>query len=63
MPGKPVTLRESEYQVLNQAKTGYEQSIGKEANWGDFLLFLLGLWILKEVGKKEKPSKNSSSSP
>jgi hypothetical protein len=63
MPGKPVTLRESEYQVLNQAKTGYEQSTGKEVDWGEFLLFLLGLWILNELTKKSKPKINSSGSP
>jgi len=57
MPGKPITLREGEYQVLNQAKTGYQQATGKEVDWGEFLLFLLGLWILNELTRKKAKSK------
>jgi hypothetical protein len=49
MPGKPITLRRSEYEVLSQAKRGYEQSQGQSVDWGRFLLFLLGLYILHEV--------------
>lgn len=51
MPGKPITISQSEYEVLLQAKKGYEQSQEEPADWGRFLLFLLGLYILHEVTK------------
>lgn len=51
MPGKIITMRENEFAVLSQAKNAYEQSQGQEVDWGKFLLFLLGLWILHEVTK------------
>lgn len=57
MPGKIITIRESEFGVLAQAKKGYEQAQGKETDWGKFLLFLLGLWILNEVTKEKKELK------
>ena len=51
MPGKPITISQSEYEVLLQAKKGYEQSQGESADCGRFLLFMLGLYILHEVTK------------
>ena len=49
MPGKPITISQSEYEVLLQAKNAYEKSQKESADWGRFLLFLLGLYILQEV--------------
>ncbi|MFC1919837.1 hypothetical protein ACFLWX_03510 [Chloroflexota bacterium] len=57
MPGKPITISQSEYEILSQAKKGYEQSKGESADWGRFLLFLLGLYIMNEVTKPEKKYK------
>ena len=57
MPGKIITLRESEYEALRMAKKGYEQAQGQEADWGKFLLFLLGLWILHEMTKPREENK------
>ena len=57
MPGKIITIRESEFEVLSQAKKGYEQAKGRETDWGKFLLFLLGLWILHEVTKPKGEEK------
>ncbi len=58
MPGKPVTISQSEYEVLLQAKKAYEQSREEPADWGIFLLFLLGLYIVKEVTKpKDKENR------
>ena len=57
MPGKPITISQSEYEVLLQAKRAYEQSQGETADWGRFLLFMLGLYIIKEV-TKPKDKKN-----
>lgn len=54
MPGKIITLRESEYEALKMAKEGYEKAQGKHGDWGRFLLFLLGLYILSEVAKPKK---------
>ena len=54
MPGKIITVRESEFGVLGQAKKAYEQAQGKETDWGKFLLFLLGLYILHEVTKPKE---------
>lgn len=51
MPGKPITLSESEYNILLQTKKAYEQSVGQSVDWGRFLLFLLGLYIENEVTK------------
>ena len=51
MPGKPVTISQSEYEVLLQAKNAYAQSQKESTDWGRFLLFLLGLYIAKEVFK------------
>jgi hypothetical protein len=51
MPGKIITLRESEYEALKMAKSGFQQAEGKEVDWGRFLLFLLGLYILHEATK------------
>ncbi len=51
MPGKPITISQSEYEVLLQAKNAYAQSQEDSTDWGRFLLFLLGLYILKEVTK------------
>ncbi len=58
MPGKPVTISQSEYEVLSQAKKAYEQSKGESADWGRFLLFMLGLYIAHEVTKpKDKENR------
>ena len=57
MPGKIITLRENEFETLKTAKQGFEQMHGKEADWGKFLLFLLGLWILSEVAKPKDDKK------
>ncbi len=54
MPGKPITISQSEYDVLAQARRGYEQSQGESVDWGRFLLFLLGLYIINEVTKPKK---------
>lgn len=54
MPGKPITLSQSEYDILLQAKKAYEQSLGESVDWGRFLLFLLGLYIENEVTKPKK---------
>jgi hypothetical protein len=51
MAGKPITLSRSEYDVLRQAKKAYELSSGESADWGQFLLFLLGLYIMDNIGK------------
>lgn len=51
MPGKIITLRESEYEALKMAKSGFQQVEGKDVDWGRFLLFLLGLYILHETTK------------
>lgn len=53
MPGKPVTLSQSEYDILLQSKKAYEQHEGESVDWGRFLLFLLGLYIT-EVTKRKK---------
>ncbi len=58
MPGKPITISQSEYEVLLKAKEGYEQSQGESADWGRFLLFMLGLYIAHEVTKpKDKENR------
>ena len=57
MPGKPVTLSESEYDVLSQAKEAYEKSKDTTVDWGRFVMFLLGLYIQSEVGKVEPKKK------
>ncbi len=57
MPGKIITLRENEFEAMKMAKQGFEQVQGKEADWGKFLLFLLGLWILNEVAKPKDDKK------
>ena len=57
MPGKIITLRENEYEALKMAKQGFEQAQGKDADWGRFLLFLLGLWLLSEVTKSKGDKK------
>jgi len=56
MPGKPITLSESEYNILQQTKKAYEQSLGQSVDWGYFLLFLLGLYIKIEVTKPKDGS-------
>ena len=56
MPGKPITISRSEYEVLSQAKTSYEESQGESVDWGRFLLFLLGLFIANEL--KRNSDKN-----
>jgi len=57
MPGKPITVSLSEYGVLSQAKAAYEQSSGKPTDWGQFLLFLLGIYIQNEVIKSGSKNK------
>lgn len=54
MPGKPITLSQSEYDILLQAKKAYEQSQGESVDWGRFVLFLLGLYIMDEVNKPKE---------
>jgi len=61
MPGKPITISQSEYDVLSQARRGYEQSQGESVDWGRFLLFLLGLYIIYEVTEPKKRKKKTSS--
>ena len=58
MPGKPITLTESEYSILSQAKQAYEKSKGATVHWGRFVMFLLGLYIQNEVGKKNQDTNN-----
>lgn len=58
MPGKPVTISQSEYEVLLQAKKTYEQSKGESADWGRFLLYMLGLYIVHVATKpKDKETR------
>ena len=57
MPGKPITISQSEYEVLLQAKNAYEKSQEESTDWGRFLLFLLGLYILHEVTKPKDQNK------
>ncbi len=57
MPGKPITLSESEYGVLSQAKEAYEKSKGATVDWGHFVMFLLGLYIQNEVRKAKHKGK------
>ena len=57
MPGKPITLTESEYGVLSQAKGAYEKYNGAKVDWGHFVMFLLGLYIRSEVEKNEPRKK------
>ncbi len=57
MPGKPITISQSEYELLLRTRKAYEQSEGESVDWGRFLLFLLGLYIVKEV-TKPKDKKN-----
>ena len=57
MPGKIITLRESEYEALKMVKDGYQQVQGKEVDWGRFLLFLLGLYVLHEITKPKGEEK------
>ena len=59
MPGKIITLRENEYEALKVAKQGYEQAEGKQADWGRFLLFLMGLYFLHEVTKTKEGKKKT----
>lgn len=59
MPGKPITISRSEYDILTQARMGYEQATGESVDWGRFLLFLLGLYILDEVTKPKKKKKTT----
>ena len=54
MPGKPITISQSEYDILLQAKRAYEQSLEESVDWGRFLLYLLGLYIENEVAKPKK---------
>ena len=49
---------EDEKQV-NMAKQGYEQAEGKQADWGRFLLFLMGLYFLHEVTKTKEGKKKT----
>lgn len=62
MPGKPITISQSEYEILSQARMGYEQSKGESTDWGRFLLFLLGLYIINEVTKPKKKTTSSRKS-
>lgn len=58
MPGKPVTISQSEYELLLQVKKAHEQSKGESVKWGQFLLFMLGLYIAHEVTKpKDKENR------
>lgn len=59
MPGKIITLRENEFEAMKMAKQGFEQAQGKEADWGKFLLFLLGIWIINEVAKPKDNKKQA----
>jgi len=54
MPGKPVTISQSEYEILLQVKKAYEQSQGESVDWGRFLLFMLGLYIGHEITKPKE---------
>lgn len=56
MSGKPITVSLSEYSILSQAKEAFEESSGKPTDWGQFLLFLLGIYIRKEVVKSGSKS-------
>lgn len=52
MPGRPITLRQDQYQVLSQAREAHKHNAGRDVGWGEFLLYLLGLYILNEATKK-----------
>ena len=47
----------SEYHVLSQAKQAHEANTGEKLDWGAFLLFLLGLYILEQATKPKKQQK------
>jgi len=49
MSGKPITISQSEYEVLSRAKAGYEDANGETIDWGRFLLVLLGTFISSEL--------------
>lgn len=50
---KPViSLTPKELDMLTKAKESYQQSQGKEVDFGQFLLILAGLWALHEVTKE-----------
>ena len=46
-----IPLTTNELEILSKAKEGYQQSQGKEVDWGQFLVLLAGLWALNEVTK------------
>ncbi len=56
---KTVGLQPSEYEVLARAKEAHETQTGEQNDWGRFLLFLLGLYIVNEV-TKQKPTKSKT---
>lgn len=57
MPGKPVTISQSEYEVLLQVKKSYEESQEESVDWGRFLLILLGLFMANEIKKNAEKNR------
>ncbi|MFC1967426.1 hypothetical protein ACFLV2_02170 [Chloroflexota bacterium] len=54
---KTLGLQPSEYHVLSKAKQAHEATTGEKLDWGDFLLFLLGLYILEKATKPKEQQK------
>ena len=54
---KMVGLQSSEYRILSQAKQVHEENTGEHLDWGAFLLFLLGLYILDQATKTKRQQK------
>ncbi len=54
---KTLGLQSSEYHILSQAKQAHEANTGEKLDWGAFLLFLLGLYILDKATKPKKQLK------
>ena len=51
MAGRPITLRTDQFEFLAQAKEAHEVRTGEKVDWGRFLLFLLGAYLISEALK------------
>jgi len=54
---KTLGLQPSEYHILSKAKQAHEANTGEQLDWGAFLLFLLGIYILEQAIKPKKQQK------
>ena len=55
-----ISVTKTELEVLSKAKKGYQQSQGKEIDWGQFLVILAGLWALGEMTKSKGEDKGTA---